>query len=364
MATRYLVILLILNLSNIQAHLPDSLLAVSHKLSDDTSRVNFFYKQGFENRTIDPQYSFECAQLALKFAQQTSLPYFVAKANSLLGVLFFRQQNFTKALFHHKKALQLREKISDRKGIAISQTNLGNIYSEFKYYRLAETAYLKALEMNSELQDAKQIAVCMVNLGVLSVEQKKYSVAKNYFINALANSKMRFDYEIEALCLNNLSVINIALNETDEAIANCLNSIKTKELMDNEMEMADSYLNLALAYLKKGDKTATFQNLVIADSIIKKFNYTEARLNSLKIKSEFYASEKSFDQAFVSLSQYELLKDSLQLIEKNIDLRPDFTEEQEQEIIESKDFSFPYIYLNILIVSATLVLIFVFKPNT
>lgn len=354
-------LIFILNLLNGSAYVPDSLLHISQSLKSDTQRVNLFYKEGFINRAIDPQYSFDCASLALQLAQKTNYPFYIAKAKSLMGVLYFRKHNFSKALVYHKEALKLRLLVNDKRGIAITQTNLANLYSELKYYTLSEAAYLKALHLNNELGDLKQMGVCLLNLGVLNADLKNYSAAENYFTKALTNSRSRYDYELEATCLNNLSVINIENNKPELAIANCINSIKAKELMDNEMEMADSYLNLALAYLKLNDSQQVLENLRIADSIILKYDYTSAKLNSLKIKADFYNNGKNFEAAFSNLSLYLLLKDSLELVEKEIYIENDFVERDNPLTpVKNKNYRFPYLYLNILIAVAILTFIMIF----
>lgn len=341
--------------------MPDSLLLVSQSLNSDTERVNLFYKEGFNNRTIDPQYSFDCASLALQFANKTGRPFYIAKANSLLGVLYFRKHALYKALVYHKEALRLRLLVNDKRGIAITQINLANLYSELKYYTLSESAYLNALNINNELNDVKQVGVCYLNLGVLHADLKNYSVAEGYFNKSLANARNRYDYELEAMSLNNLSVINIESNKPEQAIANCINSIKAKSLMDNEMEMADSYLNLALAYFKLNDAQNVLKNLRIADSIIFKYDYTSAKLNSLKISADFYKKEKNFEAAFVNLSNYLLLKDSLEIMEKEIYIENDFVEgEHTLTPVKNKNYRFPYLYLNVLIAALVLTFILIF----
>jgi tetratricopeptide (TPR) repeat protein len=357
-------LIFILILSNGKATIPDSLLKVSALLKSDTDRVNLFYKEGFNNRAVDPQYSYECAKLAEQYSREANLPYYIAKANNLLGILYFRKNDLSKAIVYHKNALNLRTIIGDKKGIALSQTNLGNIYTSLKQYALAEDAYLKALDANNQLDEQKQAGNCLLNLGVLNAEQKKYSAAKNYFDQALRNASNRYDYELKAMCLNNLADINLSLHQPDEAIANCVNSIKAKELMDNEMEMADSYLNLASAYFMKNEINEGRQNLKIADSIIRKFDYTEAKINLFKLTAEELANEKKYEEALRYFSQYLSLKDSVELAGKEIDLSNNFIEEYlAQKPVNDERAGFPYLYLNILIIGLISVIAFVFFPK-
>lgn len=360
---RQFITLFILNLLNICGQNFDSLKVEASKLPSDTDRVNLFYKEGFANRTIDAQYSYDCAKQAEVFAQSANLRYYIAKANNLLGILFYRKGDLNTALSYHKKALQLRTIINDKKGIALSETNLGNIYSELALFKLAEEAYLKALEINNELNLPAQIDNCLLNLGVLSADLKMINVAENYFNRALTNSTKRNDYEMQASCLNNLAVINTAKQDYDAAIANAYNSIKVKNLMDNEMEMTDSYLNIAVACIKKKDAPLAFENLKIVDSIIFKFNYLAAKIQALKAYSDYYELEKNYEASLLYLKKSNLLNDSLEKVNKEISLGNAFVETKinSNSVNENKKHAFPFIYFTILIMLVVLIVVFILK---
>ena len=342
-------IFFILNLLDITAQDFDSLVGVSEKMANDTSRVTLFYSEGFTHRNNDIQYSYDCAKEAEDFAKKSGLPFYMAKANNLLGILYYRKGDLTTALNYHKKALQQRLRINDKRGVAQSQVNLGNIYSELARYKPAETAYLLALAINNELQLQQQVDNCLLNLGVLNTELKNTTAAENYFNQAFKNAEKRFDYDLQAQCLNNLAVINIGKENYDAAIANSINSLKLKNLMDNEMEMADSYLNLAVAYIQKKEALPALQNLVIADSIILKYNYLAAKIEALKVFAQYYQLEKNYEKAFEHLQKYYYLKDSLSQATKEIEAFG-FIETGLKKLKPAEAiFVFPWLYFNILL---------------
>jgi tetratricopeptide (TPR) repeat protein len=354
---QFLSLIFILNLLNARSGNIDSLLALSQKLNDDTQRVSLFYANGFASRFSDPGFSYQCAKKAARFAEASAAPLYIAKAFNLLGILAYRKNEFSSALAYHKKALQLRLAVNDRKGMAMSQLNLGNIYADMQQHALAETAYLEAYKINAGLGEKKAAGNCLLNLGVLNAEKRNNEAAKDYFEEALSNARTRYDYELEALCLNNLSVININLEKFDEAIANCINSIKTKDLMDNEMEKADSYLNLALAYLKKREPQNALVNLNTADSIINVFGYLMAKINACKIRAEYDVAIGNYEQAYHWLQQHQRLSDSLRKANP-----PVFTNDGPPEPeIKTAGFIFPYFYLNLLIVVTLAGAVILFK---
>ncbi|MDP3556217.1 MAG: tetratricopeptide repeat protein [Bacteroidota bacterium] len=357
-----LITLFILNLLNIKSQNFDSLRVEANKLSSDTAKINLFYNEGFSNRAINVQYSYDCAKEAERLAQKISLPFYTAKASNLLGILYYRKGDLNSALSYYKNALSLRILIDDKKGIAQCESNIGNVYSDIAQYSLAEEFYLKALAISNDLNLSKQMDNCLLNLGVLNVELKNITVAENYFNQALKNSKKRFDYEMESSCLNNLAEINTIKKDYDAAIANCLNSIKLKNLMDNEMEMADSYLTIAFAFIKKNDAAAALENLKIADSIIYKFNYLPAKIEALKIYSLYYELVKNYQEAFGFLNKSLALQDSLEIVNKEINLENNFSEASLKEIDnEGNKNEFPILYFNLLIIVLLACAVFIFK---
>ncbi|MCE3258761.1 MAG: tetratricopeptide repeat proteinhistidine kinase, partial [Bacteroidetes bacterium] len=182
-------IFFLLNLLNVSASDPDLRQAQKLSFKNDTSRAQFYYTEGFNSRTKDLQYSYECARLSENYALKSKSPYYVAQAYNLLGILYYRKHDLATALSYHKKALEIRNTIDDKKGIALSHVNLGNIYGEMRCYVLAENFYLKALSISNDLKNTQQTGNCLLNLGVIHSEQGNASVAKNYFYSALENAK-------------------------------------------------------------------------------------------------------------------------------------------------------------------------------
>jgi tetratricopeptide (TPR) repeat protein len=361
---RLLQLIFILILLNAKAQNFDSLLLAVKLLPHDTDRINVFYSEGFNKRASNPQFSFQCARQAEQIAQKVSLPFYIAKASNLLGVLFYRKSDLATALSYHKKALGLRTIINDKRGIAISNINLGNIYTDLNKTDLAQLAYQESLRHFNEIGDSKQCGNCLLNLGVLYMGVQKNELAKNYFLSAIQNAQQRNDYEMEATSLNNLAVININKGAYEEAIGNCMNSIKLKDMMENEVEKADSYLNLAIAYYKLNEKKFFQYFLDRADSLIDQFDYSAARLHSLKLKTDCYKEAKNYELAFHSITNYMLLNDSLRKVNENLTLANNFLEiVQKSGGKEKEGFQFPFIYLNILLLTLVLIAagIFYFK---
>lgn|GEM_PF-863665 len=353
------VFILFLILLNVRAQSTDSILAIALKFPSDTDRVELFYKEGFSHRSTDPLYSFDCSELAERFAEKSHSVFHIAKAKSLKGILYYRKGDLPKALLCHKQALEKREKINDKKGMMKSHINLGNVYSDMELAIAAERHYEEALKIALELNENEQIPACLLNLGTLnankgSLEKDSLSLFKaaDYFSRALRIGKKQNDYELQAQALNNIAVVKMVMNRQDEAIACCMDAIKLYEMMDAETEKADTYLNLALAASYKKDVSMAEEYLLRADTIIQKHDYLSGRIQWLKQRSVQMAEKGNFEIAYNLLSKHFFLKDSLMKANAKNKRENAYNEQQINEKKNDKDFSFPYLYFNLLVLMA------------
>jgi tetratricopeptide (TPR) repeat protein len=343
---RNLLYLLFISISNLYiAQNFDSLVYCSVRMSHDSERVNLFYREGFSARLHAPQFAYECAKQAEYFALRSKSIFHQAKANNLLGILYYRKGDLKKAFDYHSRALELREGINDEQGIAFSETNLGNIYSDMGKFSLAEQSYLRALQLNSKLGNEKQSGNCYVNLGVLKTNLNLTDEAERYFYNAFKIAKNTIDYELEALCLNNLAQINIIRKEYEAAISNCMDALKVKEIMGNDIEKADSYINLAKAYFHLNHKQQSEEYLNKADSICSLYDYPEAKLELYNLKAFIYESNQQYAQALQSFKSYISLKDSLAELNKQLQAASTFNDNMQPSVNKHIHFSFPYFML-------------------
>ena len=289
----------------------DSLLTHILAMQNDTEKVNQLYKNGFNLRNSDPKLAFYYANLCEEQAHVSGSKKHLAKSYNLLGVLFYKKGDFTKALAYHQKALAIRSDCKDKTGMALSQTNLGNIYTDLQLFERAESSYLKALEIFRETGDEKRAADCLINLGVLKQTLKQNEAAFENYVLALKLAEKLNDYDMRSLCLNNMAQVFFDKGNYEKSIAYNEDALKIRNLMDNNLEVADSYLNLASNYIKLKDLEKARENLDTAYSISKHYNYYEAMQTAFKIYSDYYSETKNYEAAYAWLKKYELSKDSI-----------------------------------------------------
>ena len=307
---RYTVFLLVIY-NSLFAQVEDTLLSSILSLKNDTEKVNRLYSRGFALRNNDPRSAFYYANLCEEQAQLSESKKHMAKSYNLLGILHYKKGNYKNALAYHQKALSYRKECGDRAGQALSEINLGNIYSDLHFFDKAETAYLEALSVFKELGDTKRTADCLINLGVLKQTLKQQEAAYEHYSLALKLGEELNDYDIRSICLNNMAQVYFDKGDYDKSVALNEDALKLRYMMENHLEVTDSYLNLAANFIKLNQLEKAKEYLDTAYSTSRYYSYFEAMQVAHKIYSDYYYALKDFEKAFFWIKTYENKQDSV-----------------------------------------------------
>jgi tetratricopeptide (TPR) repeat protein len=91
--------------------------------------------------------------------------------------LQYISKEYTPVIDYYRKSLSIREKNSDKQGIAISLSNLGKIYSKLRNYTQALAFLDRALVINKELNNQSEVSYTLWGIGRIFYMQKKYKEA-------------------------------------------------------------------------------------------------------------------------------------------------------------------------------------------
>jgi tetratricopeptide (TPR) repeat protein len=293
----------------------DSLLFQLKSIENDTERVNQLYKTGFDLRNIDPELAYKYAVICEQEALKSKSIIHLAKSYNLLGVLFYKKGNYTKALQFQKKSLHFNQSIQNEFGMAINHANMGNIYTDINYPKLAEISYLQSLQASNKTNNTLQITRCLINIGVLKHNQKQFNAAIKQFEEALNYANILGNHELMASCYNNIGAILKEQNKLDSSLIYLEEGLKIRQLIDDEVELADSYNNIAMVYVLQKNFNQASNYISLADEICIKYDYPEALVELYQTHSQFCEAQKDFEQANSWLKKHYALKDSLQKID-------------------------------------------------
>lgn len=252
------------------------------------------WNSGFFDEALE--YYFQSARIADSLETNALL---LSKIYNNIGLIHQELNAFKKAIKYNRKALKLRVKEDDKRGMTHSYNNLGICHISLGENDSAEFYYRKGLVLAKEEKNYTSITNIQQNLGVLEMERGNYSKAVSYIEES-------FSYDQNALSnlLGYSSLCEIFYKQglATKSIEAGLKALSFAEETDSFGHLEDIYYNLSKAYSLKNDGTKAVQYLelwnVLRDTIFSQ--------QSTKIYSELevlYESEKKQQQIALQNSQ-------------------------------------------------------------
>jgi len=230
-----------------------------------------YWNQGFYPKALENYYN------ALKIYEETANETGIGIITGNIGIVYYNQGDYPRALENYFKALKIKEKSGNKIGVELLYEDIGTVYEARMNYSLALDYLLKALKIGEELKNSSGIARAANGIGNVYYHQNNYNKALDYFLKGAEVSEKTGDKTI------------IAANSGD---------IGKVLLKQKKYKEAERYF---------------LQGLVIAEEIhllesVKEFNL---RLSIL------YEETGQFQKSYNRYKKYTLEKDSLFNLEKN-----------------------------------------------
>ena len=207
----------------------DSLRRVAERRPADTNTIKALNDYGMSIHETFPDSTRAMALRALHLAD--SLRDWKGKALSLnvIGVSYFIQNNYEKALEYYLQALSLREKISDMPGVAGTLNNVGMVYRDMKEHSTALTYYFRALRLNDSLKNTKFYVRNLNNIGVAYESMNAFDSALFYHQRSIEMKRTIGDNAGVASSLRNIGKVYLKMKRYDEALQNLREALSVRE---------------------------------------------------------------------------------------------------------------------------------------
>ena len=268
----------------------DSLKKIITITQQDTSNVMSLLELGDQYEHNKPDSALIYYNKALDLSKEIKSQTLIAKCSRYIGIIYYYQGFYTKAIDYHIKSLNAFKIIGDKKGISGSYNNIGLVYENQGIYTKAISYYLKSLKISEEIGDKKVIFSAYNNIGGVHYTQGAYDKALSYFFKSLKISEEIGNKEGIADSYNNIGSIYWEQGREDESIQYHIKSLKIKEEIGDKRGLFNSYQNMGNLYYTKGsyDKTLSYylKSLNIAEEIVDKHGIATTLINlaSLNIR--------------------------------------------------------------------------------
>ena len=138
--------------------------------------------------------------------------------NTIANV-YTRQQDYELALRYHHRALSIREQLELDRLKSSSWNNIGAVYSKLEKYDSALHYYRLALEWKEE-NDEKKMGSTLNNIGLILLEKGELDEAEKYLQRAWGQHVATGDKEGQAIVMTNLARLHYSLGNLQKALSN------------------------------------------------------------------------------------------------------------------------------------------------
>jgi predicted ATPase len=141
-----------------------------------------------------------------------------AQVYHTMGNIYYSQREYERALESHEKSLEIREKLSDLEGMAMSYNNIGLIHKSRGSYETALEYHKKSLEIREKIGDQQGVAMCYNNIGLIYYSKGDWQDALKAYEKSLSIREKIDDKKGIATIYHNMSVIYDDMGEYDKAL--------------------------------------------------------------------------------------------------------------------------------------------------
>ncbi len=302
----------------------------------------------------------------------------LARADQIIGNIFFSQGNYTESLKYQLEALRIDEEVNFLRGMASSYMNLSNIYTYLGNYDEALRNQLNGLKIGEQLNDKATMAIAYNNISIIYANQKNYSDALKNQEHALKIRKELGDKLSLANSYSNLGGIYDEQGNYKEALKNQLIALKIAEEISNKKTIMHAYANISADYSGMGKYEEAITWMEKALVLEKELNDKESIKTAYSVLSDIYIYLKDYKKALEYKNLYIDIKDSLlneatskQIAEVKTKYETERKEkeiEQQQHTIERQNLNRNYLLAGFILFVIFSVVSFLFynqkKKNT
>jgi len=273
------------------------------------SDISFLY-----NNRSDYSKSKECLLQSLEIANNLQDSFLIAVSHSNLGNLYNQIELKEKAIFHLKEASNFINPSKKPNEAGKLYGRLGNFYLNNEYNTEAEASYQKAITYFKAANNLKGIIISTQNLGIIEKRRKNYDKAINYYNQALSSYES-INYQIGVgQCLANIGNIYTEKGEYEKGLVNLNDALKLFKKNNQKIDEILCYAEIAQLYNEQKNYLKALETInkakILLDSIPENDN------TKIQVFFHLHTINRNIgdiSSAYKYLLDYQSLSDTLSL---------------------------------------------------
>jgi tetratricopeptide (TPR) repeat protein len=285
--------------------------------------INLLGNLGYMYDVLDQKLiALDYYEKALKIAREIGQKDEIAANLANISQLKTIQGYYEEALVDMEEALVIDRESGDESVIATDLNTIGRVYESVGMYDKAIDYLEQALEIDRRLNMEDKMAIRYNSLGLAYKGWGKYDKALEYFEKALQIDRDLKKEEKIALRQANIGSTYMEMQEPDKAILFLEEGAGYFLKKQLPSYCATTLNDLGRCYLQKKDYEKAEKSFLQSAEISRKNGLQRFLMNSLDYLSRLYRESGQYQKAFIALSEFVMLKDSV------------FNEESQKKVAE------------------------------
>jgi len=241
----------------------------------------------------DYEHTIKQHKQALSWIKQTNHSRFIATLYSQTAYAMNRLSQYDSALVYYNKALVLREKINDVKGIINTKNFIGLVYQRTGAYERAFQNYTDALKLISDSVSIQLKAFTYINISSIFIKTANFKLAEKYLLEALKIRNKSHNESLIAHTYRKLARLYYEKGEIDASIEYGLNAVAVFDKRDWQKPLPSIYNLMGLCYLSKKEYSEANDFFQSSRKIaISENNRLELVQNSINLGKLYFMTSK------------------------------------------------------------------------
>jgi len=247
------------------------------------------------------RYSYDTALLlskkALRIADSIGDMARSARINKEIGHTLFRYKGPKEGLVHYMTSFELYSNLADSLGISETLNGIGVMYMRMSVYDSAVSYFLRLLPICESLGFEETLGKGYVNLGVSYIEMLEYDLSAHYLEKSLPISEKYGNDRFISIAYNNLGSIAFDYGNLDEALDWYTRALEMDEMTGNLLGVANLTVNIGNVYEARQEYDIAFDYYSGAKEIYTEIGDWNGFLITYKNMGFIYGRWGEYDRA-------------------------------------------------------------------
>lgn len=237
----------------------------------------------------------------------------LAKNYYLLGIAYFKLDNYKKAIVLNEKVIYLLSELDNLPMVAETYNNLGTIFTTLGDLNTAYKYYMDAIKVLEKTDKKRTLAYAYNNASVMLYKLEKFELAETYVKKSIKIHKENDDDEGWIQSTNTYGSLLKKKGDTIQALEKFNSALAKSVELGFQKGIAIAYNNIGVTYMQQKQYEKALSFITKSMDIVEAMNYKFGIINTLRSLGDIYFELGDLEKSESALNRALELAQPLEL---------------------------------------------------